>query len=674
MTLNLHIRCLFAIGLCLCSTIQAVQAETRHAVIIAVRDYPKAQQLPSLVGTQRDAERLRQVLLRGGFPDSNIVVVHESAADTSLRPTRQNILSSLDRTFAKAKAEDLVLVMTIGHGVAIRDVSYFCPSDATDAALDDAPLAESQLIKVSEITERLSKCLAEQRLLVVDACRNSLDGRVRGFVKPMQKPPEGMWLVSSCSESQQSYVSPKLQAGESHALFSYFLAEGLGGAADLLGNNNGEVSLFEMFSYAYTKTHEAAEELGEQQTPELFGGLAPPFNVAKIASFAPTRAVTTSDPEVERRQSAELVADQGIRIEQSSDVEFVNGFPMLAKSNNPQTELDLYRRHHNQLCYALGTYLRPALELDSNCRLARLGRGAIFRNCGMFQEALAEFEMAHEHLDLFVKGEYSSIQNYLAFEDGKQHADESGKPLLNLRSDGKQPLKQVSLRKQPNENSTVLRKIEAHSKIRVIKVKTSLRGDDEWLQVSAVNDNPLPEPGWLQRDDVHWFAEAADFHTPATPLTPGGGTTSNLSKLDNAVSEMNSVAARLDRPANRIGAVRQNIQQKMEGYNKARRIVGRFGYSLPDVGGQIDAPLAQAHSYASIPGNYVRMASGYVAMPNNYARMAQGWAGTSQRYYSGMARSNAAEQKRSVLIKARLLPPVQEKPITVASSPWADEL
>lgn len=673
MNLTFRIFLLLATGWCLWSTVPAAQAETRHAVIIAVRDYPQARQLPSLEGTQRDAERLRQVLLRGGFSESNIVVVQESAADATSRPTRKNILDSLDRTFAKAVADDLVLVVTIGHGVAIRETSYFCPSDATDAALDDSRLADSQLIKVSEITRRLSNCPAERRLLVVDACRNNLDGRIRGFVKPMQKPPEGVWLVSSCSESQQSYVSPKLQAGESHALFSYFLAEGLGGAADLLGNSNGEVSLFEMFSYACSKAREAAADLGEEQTPELFGGLAPPFSVAKIASFAPTRTVTTSDPEVERRQSADLVADQGIRIEQTSDAEFVKGYSTLVKANDPQLELELYRRHHNQLCYALGTYLRPSLDLNTECRLARLGRGAIFRNCGMFSEALAEFAKAEEHLEVFVKGEYSSIQNYLAHEDGKLHTDESGNPLLNLRNEGRQPLKQVALRQQSDKNGTVLRQIEAHSKVRVTKVMTSLQGQDEWLQVSAVNDNLLPEPGWVHRNDVHWFPEAADFHTPATPLTPGGSTVSNLSKLDNAVSELNTVATRLDQPANRISAVRQDIQQKLHNFNQVRGKLGRFGISIPDVGGYVDGPLAQAEGYVRIPGNYVRMASGYVALPANYARMAQGWAGASQQYYSGMARANAAEQKRAALIKAHMLPPVSEKPITVASLPWTDE-
>ncbi len=673
MNLTIRLVLLLATGWCLWSTAPAARAETRHAVIIAVRDYPQATQLPSLEGTQRDAERLRQVLLRGGFPESNIVVIQESAADTTLRPTRMNILNRLDRTFAKAMTDDLVLVVTIGHGIAIRETSYFCPSDATDAALDDSQLAESKLIKVSEITGRLSNCKAERRLLVVDACRNSLDGRIRGFVKPLQTPPEGVWLVSSCSEAQQSYVSPKLQAGESHALFSYFLAEGLGGAADLLGNSNGEVSLFEMFDYAYSKTQDAAADLGEQQRPELFYGLALPFSVAKIASFAPTRVITTSDPDVERRQSADLVADQGIRIEQASGAEFIKGYTTLVATNDRRSESDLYRRHHDQLCYALGTYLRPSLDLNTECRLARLGRGAIFRNCGMFSDALAEFAKAGEHLEVFVKGDYSTIQNYLAHEEGKLHLDESGKPLLNLRNEGRLPLKQVALRQQPDKKGTVLRQITAHSKVRVTQVKTSLRGEDEWLQVTAVNDNLLPEPGWLHRNDVHWFPEAADFHTPATPLTPGGGTVGGLSKLDNAVSEMNAVAARLDAPVIKLDQIQQRIHQKFHDYNRVRGVLGRFGVNAPDIEGRVIAPIQIAKSYASIPGNYVRTAKGYVALPANYARMAQGWAGTSQQYYSGMARANAAEQKRAELVKARFIQPVSEKPITIASTPWTDE-
>ena len=71
-----------------------------------------------------------------------------------------------------------------------------------------------------------------------------------------------------CSQNERSYMSGLIREGEEHAIFSYHFADGISGSADLLGNNNGEVSLTELFSYAYQKTVKSAEEISQRQSPE----------------------------------------------------------------------------------------------------------------------------------------------------------------------------------------------------------------------------------------------------------------------------------------------------------------------------------------------------------------------------------------------------------------------
>ena len=61
----------------------------------------------------------------------------------------------------------------------------------------------------------------------------------------------------------------------------------------------------------------------------------------------------------------------------------------------------------------LGAYAAAALDLDEDCRLAILAQGLGYRACGLYEEALERFQRADESFELFVKGDASSIKNYL---------------------------------------------------------------------------------------------------------------------------------------------------------------------------------------------------------------------------------------------------------------------
>jgi len=658
---------LAVVAACSASTLSSTAlAGTRHAVIVHVATYSKASQLPALPsGARRNAEQLQTALVRGGVDPQNITVISSDAMDAQARPTREVILSRLQSVAQRTQSDDSVVVIVIGHGREVGGVSYLCPSDASDEALHRKDVADRELVAIPVVSDLLKQAPAHNKLLIVDACRDT-GAPQDSFVRKLEKTPEGVCVMTSCSQRQYSYSSPQLVPGDDRPIFTHFVAEGLAGDADLIGNNDGQVSLFELFSYTYRKTKEAAGDIGESQDPELFTGVSTSFAVSTTGSFAP-RMVTTSDAGLEHRQTALLMADSSLRLIREGEQRFKTDYDEFAKApvdhyGRQRDDAAIYRDHHNRVCLALGTYITPALELDRDCRVAHLARGFSYRSCGAYREALADYEQAHEHFELFVKGDSAGMEQFLEVDEYRRpKTNEKGQPVLKLR-EKKSSIRvdEVALRSEPSADGSVVRKIGRQSKVRVEKITN--RAGSEWLLVTAVNDQVLPQAGWLPRQQTHWFAEAADLYIPASPLGVSNGLQGNgLAKLDQAAAEMHAVAYKIDQPTRDIQQVKNQINSRLGPLT-----------GIPFGGGYIamaqsyaTQPLSIAQSYTSIPSNYVRMAAGYVQMPANYARAAQGWAGTTQNYYAAMDRTEKAEQRRAVLVTAKFLKPITEQRVQV---------
>lgn len=657
---------------CLSST---AVAATRHAVIVVISKHSQSQKLETLPpGTAKNGEQLRVALIRGGFEDQHITVLSSDAATPNREPNRAAILSHLKALSARAQADDTIVVITISHGREVGGVSYLCPSDASDAALDQKEIADRELIAVPVITELLKSSKATHKLLVVDACRDPAI-TMGGFVPRLEKTPEGVCVMTSCSQKQLSYASPHIVSGDERPIFTHFMAEGLAGDADLIGNNDGQVSLFELFTYTNRKTKEAAAQIGKSQDPELFTGISTSFAVSSTGSFAP-RTVTTSDPLAEQRHTALLLADRSLQLIREGEQRLKADYDSLSKApvdqwGRPREDGAIYRDHHNRVCYALGSYIKPALTFDADCRVAHLARGFSFRSCGAYREALADYQQAHEHFDLFVKGDPASIQNYLEVDDQQQLAKNgSGEAILKIEDRTSAPIRrgQFSLFSEPRNGSKVVGNVARQSKVRVEQV--SGRAGSEWLLVTAVNDQTLAQAAWLPRSQTHWFAEAADLYTPATPMNRQGGMQGNgVDKLDHAASEMHAVANKLDLPSREMEDVKNQIRAKLQPYNEVRRLPFLDRY-LPNIDGYATGYISLAQAYASMPANYVRMAAGYVELPANIARSAKGWAGTTQNYYASMERTENVDARRVMLLTAKFLEPVTEERVTVENTPW----
>ena len=646
-------------------------ATERHALIIAVREYPNASQLPSLPGTNLDALRLAGILKRGGFSEENVVLVCDDAPEAQLRPTRENILREFRALVQRATEPSLVSVFVTCHGVSLEDESYFCPGDASDGALTEPGKAAQELISVKDIATQLSKeCKAACKLLVVDACRDTSNTRTSGYVEnveALEELVEGLWLFSSCSEGQYSWMSDVVEDGKRHALFSHFIARGLEGDADLLGDNDGEVGLFELYTYAFVKTRDAAAEIKKRQTPELFG-LASPFSLVQTGSFVSRRKLTTSDPQMEATRSADQLADDVVLNLRAADLEYRD--TVSASNVSDETVTESSRVLHRYLCHLLGNRVRSALELDEDCRLAWVAKGLCYRTCGRYGDALSAFEKSGEHFSLFVKAQPDAQSRYIAYDQRNNKIwrdSKSGKPVPRIQKTQEGALGYAELYEHPGDEEPKYT-VQRQQKVRIRKIR------EPWLYVDAVEDEELAEGCWIHRDEVHWFPEAVDLYTPTSPMRSwGGGSAAN--RLDYASDNLYALSEQLAEPARAI----ERLADAARGPgNRLREVAGGLG-GIPYVSGYVnkvagyaDYPayyLGMAARYARIPSNYVAMAGGYASIPGNYARLAQQWSGLADSYYAGHRREEKVEKSRKKLKDAGKLEPVEERPVLIIEIP-----
>ena len=261
-------------------------APQKWALLVGVDRYASLKQLKYSGADQRD---LAAQLVASGFPEDQVILLHDDAEENKFRPFRANINQQLelllDDQHGLAKQDDLVIVGFSGHGVSIDGKSYLCP---LEAKLDDAV---GTMLPVEDLYKRLEKCRASLKLLMVDACRNDpeVEGRrsarsaraATDFAASLRRPPRGLMLFNSCGEGQAAMEEEDF----GHGVFMHFVLEGLRGQA---ANREGTITLTGLYDYASLKTEKyVARKFSAFQTPALEGKIDGNFELCRIDPVRP---------------------------------------------------------------------------------------------------------------------------------------------------------------------------------------------------------------------------------------------------------------------------------------------------------------------------------------------------------------------------------------------------
>ena len=224
--------------------IVVVPTRKRYALLIGVNEYVKP--IRSLQYCVNDMKLLAECFQKAGMPKENIILVTDDSP-FEFRPTGVNIRRQIGAIMNLMNEDDQLIVAFSGHGAMLRGKSYLCPSDAD---LND----NNSLISRDWVFEQLEMCKARQKAFIVDACRNDISndgkktvGQAQTLDDPIGADTHGFILIASCDKNQQSWEHPEIE----HGVFTYFLAQGLSGAAR---NDQGYVTIMGLFRYASSKT------------------------------------------------------------------------------------------------------------------------------------------------------------------------------------------------------------------------------------------------------------------------------------------------------------------------------------------------------------------------------------------------------------------------------------
>jgi uncharacterized caspase-like protein len=295
------------------------------ALLVGVDDYVMLQDL-QFAG--RDAQMLKKRLVSSGFAEDRVFLLSTRETQASQQPFHSNIVDQIDYLLGRLddsgkeldkpgvvrKGDNVVIVLS-GHGLMIENASYFCPADAR-------PNEPGTLIPLAEIYKRLQLCNAGMRLMIVDACRNEPtlsgaksaehDTQREALAISFDTRPEGILMMTSCKPRQVSWED----AGFQHGVFTKFLIDGLGGAADergpdLSGNGNGRVSLTELFQSSSEKTaaHVKRKYRTDQQPSLKVDDLSLDFEFGpytESTTYETTLIVQQEGPDVVPLEDAEV--------------------------------------------------------------------------------------------------------------------------------------------------------------------------------------------------------------------------------------------------------------------------------------------------------------------------------------------------------------------------------
>lgn len=246
-----------------------------YGVVIGIGKY-KDKDIPALKYAKEDALEIYNILTDpkyGNFSKENVrLLLNEQATLTEIRSAMGTFLAR------NAGEDDMVCIYFAGHGSPELDPTgkaednlekFIVPYDAKKDDLFGYGLSMDTIRKI--LDERIK---SKRAVFFIDSCYSGEAGG-RTFSRPDvaarnitisekfldQLSSEGRIIITASKPDELSLETDELK----HGIFTYYLAEGLKGRADF--NEDGIVTVDELYSYVYEQVTKKARQLGGGQHP-----------------------------------------------------------------------------------------------------------------------------------------------------------------------------------------------------------------------------------------------------------------------------------------------------------------------------------------------------------------------------------------------------------------------
>jgi hypothetical protein len=268
-----------------------VPAPPKHdqwAVVVGVGRYENPG-IPRLKYAVPDAEAFHATLLAAGFKKDNAILLTDRS---DRKPTLKNIKWALGTFLSRAaRKDDTVVIFFAGHGAPEIDprgierdglAKYLIP---TDADPDDL---FSTALPMDDLQTIFARLESERVVAFIDACYSgAAGGRTFAAKKTRATSVDDLFLERLARAKGRAIMTASRPAEVSmelpelgHGVFSYFLLQGLKGAAD--ANRDGIVTLDELYAYVEQQVTRKSRSVGGNQHPVMKGELEGVLPLVKV--------------------------------------------------------------------------------------------------------------------------------------------------------------------------------------------------------------------------------------------------------------------------------------------------------------------------------------------------------------------------------------------------------
>lgn len=247
-----------------------------YALVIGVAHYPNLPASAQLQFPVRDANEMYSTLISpegGQFPPEHVhKLVNGEVTLANLHRELEQWLPSV------TQPNDRVMIYFAGHGFISNGKAYLAPVDIDLKNIANTAYPMSTLGEVVG-----SKIKGKWKVLITDACHSGAitpeDDRAQ-VNRNLLDLHSSLLSLTASRDREQSFESAEWGGG--HGVFTYYVVQGLHGAADV--NGDGIVSADELSEYVHTNVRQATN--GRQNPTSERGS----FDPNMILAYNPTLA------------------------------------------------------------------------------------------------------------------------------------------------------------------------------------------------------------------------------------------------------------------------------------------------------------------------------------------------------------------------------------------------
>jgi tetratricopeptide (TPR) repeat protein len=224
-----------------------LQIPVSYAVIVGISRYRNLADKEQLQFAERDAQSIFTALISPEGGNFRVENVHLLTGD---KATLANMRREIDTWLPSvAKPDDRVLIYFAGHGFMFQGKGYLAPFDFQRNHIAETGYPMDELGAVIG-----GKIQAKSKILLTDACHS-------GAITPEDTESinhtlgdlnKSLFSLTASRAREQSFEVADLKGG--HGVFTYFVVEGMEGAADTSGD--GVVTADELAEYVHTQVRE----------------------------------------------------------------------------------------------------------------------------------------------------------------------------------------------------------------------------------------------------------------------------------------------------------------------------------------------------------------------------------------------------------------------------------